>query len=75
MDMRTRSDEIARSAILTVSRQGIVIDPGIIAKFFEAAARLAPNDAILSVDEQAEEDDYWQDAVITSVMEGQDNEQ
>jgi hypothetical protein len=68
MDIRTRSAEIARKAILTFAKQGIIIDPGTFSLFFKEAERLAPNDAILSLDEEIEEDDFWEDAVIQSVM-------
>ena len=66
IQMKTRSAEIARRAIETVSKRGGV-DPKIIPLFFQEAERLAPNDAILDITETAEEDTFWELSVINSV--------
>jgi len=66
MQTKTRSAEIARRAIQTVSKNGEV-DPKIIPLFFREAERLAPNNAILSINEEAEQNAFWELAVINSV--------
>jgi hypothetical protein len=63
MNTKTRSAEIARRAIQTVSRDGGV-DPKIIPLFFQEAERLAPNDAILDITETAEQE-YLQSSTLS----------
>jgi len=70
MNTKARSAEIARRVILEFGKQKIFLDYGTIWRVFAGSDRLRPNDAILSIDEQAEEDDYWADTVIQSIMKG-----
>ena len=64
--MNTTSAEVARAAILTVSRRGRIRAENI-PKFFLAAKRLEPNDAILTASEEATQALFWELATINLV--------
>jgi hypothetical protein len=75
MDTKTRSAEIARLAIQIVvttlgcnkKQSADGVDPDIIALFYRMAEQLAPNDAILDVEETLRQDAFWTLAVISAV--------
>lgn len=68
MNTKTRSSEIARRAVQTISTSLVgSIDPAVVHFLYRETERLRPNEFILSTDETDTEDTYWEQTVINSV--------
>ena len=68
MNTQTRSPEIARKAIQTISMSRVgSLDPAVISFVFGEAERLRPPEAILSATEMNVEDAMWEINTINSV--------